>query len=1077
MKKLFLLFLLISASAIYAQSLKITGVVLDSKGLSIPGATISAADGSTTSDFDGKYTITVRNSKAVLKFSFIGFKTQIVEVGSNRVINVTLQDELNTLDEVVVIGYGTQKRSSVTGSVAKYQNEKLDEMAVSRVDQALQGKIAGVQITNTSSEAGADPKINIRGNVSINASNNPLVIVDGQPNQDGLGALNMSDVQSVEVLKDAASAAIYGSRGANGVIIVTTKTGKAEKVKFNFKYQTGVRNVYDLYPMMTSSEYVQSLYDERDLKALDPSVDPKSNIIPSIQNNNAMWLIEQELFGGQGVDYQDEVIRTGQYRMVGFTASGGTKSSDYYVSFGYNGDEGMMINSNFEKYNFRTKLNVDLSKRVKMNINLNPQYSIKERPAESFTNFYRFPSFLPKYHTAASAAFVSQDPKSSFKNIKEGDVAQPRHFANLTYPDVNHVYMQGILPDGTEWLPRSGNPFSSSNNNPYGSMVNQSNIQEDYRFQGAINLTFNILPGLDFKTMGSTYFKYTDGLDWDNTNATGDGIANSAIYTKNTFLDLLSENTLNYKKDIGDHSFSILAGFTAETTRTKNQLILAQNFPNDEIRNLSSALTIFQPVPDDRTYTGSKGSNFKTGLLSYLSRVNYSYQDKYIFSASIRADGSSYFGPGNKWGYFPAASLGWNVSKENFLKEADWLSKMLFRASYGVSGNNRIQDFLFVDALYAANYPLGATTGTVAAGLAPNTSIQANSDITWESTYQTNLGLDLSLLRNRISMSLDVYQSTTDELLLYQPAMGFTGVKQGVVNIGSMKNMGVEFELTTTNIINRNFKWTTTGNFAHTENEVQELGNEEYIRTLGERNEVYQARPGDPLIQYLGFATNGVWLSQQEIDDAKADGYTSNLANYWQPGGLKLVDTDGNKVIDNDDRVVIGNPYPTFIWGLTNNFTYKAFDLSFAFQGSQGGELINGDANYNETKRFNKNYNTNRWISPMFPGDGQTPYDVAGFNWMLTDYVVEDASYVALRDVTIGFNMPSDQIKKIGLKGMRLYFSGQNLWYLSGSNYRGLNPEGRNTSGDYYSSTLIDGYQRGAFPISRTVLFGLDLNF
>ena len=1066
MKKLFLLFLLICTSVINAQTggIKITGTVVDEKGLTIPGATVTSADGSTTTDMDGKYTIVVKNAKDALKFSFIGFTTKILPIGSNRTINVKLIEELSTLDEVVVVGYGTQKRSSVTGSVAKYQNEKLDEIAVSRVDQALQGKIAGVQIINTTSEVGADPKINIRGNVSINASNNPLVIVDGQPNQDGLGSLNMSDVQSVEVLKDAASAAIYGSRGANGVIIVTTKSGKSDKVKYNFKYQTGVRNVYDTYDLLTSSEYVQLLYDERDLKKLDPSVDQTKNTIPSLQNNNAMWLVEQELFGGKGTDYQDEAIRTGQYRMAGLSASGGSKTTRYYVSLGYNGDEGVMVHNNFEKYNFLTKLNIELSKRVKLDINLNPQYSERERPQESFTNFYRFPSFLPTNHSAASAAFVNQNPL--WASIKEGDVAQPRHFANLIYPSMG---MTGLLPDGTIMAPRSANPFSSSNNNPVGSVNNQSNVQKDYRLQGALNLTFNILPGLDFKTMGSMFYKYTDQLIWANTNATGDGVANTGTYINNSFMDLLSENTLSYKKDIGNHSVSVLAGFTAETTRTKNQQVRGQNYPSDDIRNLSSALLI------DKANT--TGFNYKTGLLSYLGRANYAYKDKYMAMVSVRADGSSYFGEGNKWGYFPAASIGWNMSKESFLDQADWLSKMLFRASYGVSGNNRIGDFLFVDSFVSTSYPIGSGNGIPSAGLSPNPSIQANADITWESTYQTNLGLDLAFFKNRVTMSIDAYQSKTDKLLLYQPAMAFTGVKQGVVNIGSMNNKGVEVELSTTNIRNNNFKWTTSANFSHTENKVRELGSEQYIRTLGERNEIYQSKPGDPLIQYYGFKTDGVWLSQADIDKAKADGYTSSLSNFWIPGGLKLVDVNGDKKIDNDDRTIIGNPYPNFIWGLTNNFTYKAFDLSFSFQGSQGGELINGDANYNESKRYNKAYTNNRWVSPMFPGDGKTPYDTTGFNWMLTDYVVEDASYIALRDVSVGFNMPTKEVEKFGLKGMRLYLSGQNLLYFSGSDYRGLNPEARNTSGTFYSSTLIDGYQRGAFPISRTVLFGLDLNF
>jgi TonB-dependent starch-binding outer membrane protein SusC len=1065
MKKPILLFLLIFASISNAQTgSKVTGTVVDSKGLSIPGVTVTSDLNSVSTDFDGKYSITVKNSKSILKFTFVGFETQLVPVGKEKTINVVLKESLSTLDEVVVIGYGTQKRSSVTGSVAKYQNEKLSELAVSRVDQALQGKIAGVQVINTSSEAGADPKINIRGAVSINASNNPLIIVDGQPNQDGLGALNMADVQSVEVLKDAASAAIYGSRGANGVIIVTTKSGKTDKVKFNFKYQTGVKNAYEIYPMMTSSQYVQLLYDEREMKKLDPTVNQAINTIPNASNNNAQWLLEQEFFGGSGTDYQKEALRTGLFKMVGFNASGGTKGTKYYVSLGYNGDEGMQINSNFEKYNFLTKLNIELSKRVKLDINLNPQYSTKENPSENFTNFIRYPSFLPVYHTAQSAAFVAQNPQ--WASLKLGDPAHPRHFANLTYPSMG---MSGILPDGTIMKPANANPFSSAQNNPVTSVLNQSITQDDYRLQGAVNLSINILPGLDFKTMGSMFMRYTDGLNWSNTNATGDGLANRGIYTKNSLVDLLWENTLMYKKEIGKHSFDAVVLYSAQKTRTKNEQITGLSYPSDDVRNLSSALTIEKAT--------TTGLNYKDGLLSYMGRLNYSFNDKYVLSMSMRADASSYFGQGNKWGYFPAGSVGWKLHKESFFNNADWLSKLLLRASYGASGNNRIGYFLYEDTFVSTSYPLGAGTGAPVGGLSPNPILQGNSDITWETTYQTNLGLDLSLWKNRANLNVDVYQSNTQALLLYQPSMAFTGVTQAITNIGSMNNKGIEIELSTTNIANKNFKWTTQANFSHTENEVRELGKEQFIRTLGERNEVYQAKPGDPLIQYYGFQTDGVWLSQAQIDEAKAAGITSNLANLFIPGGLKLVDVNGDKKIDNDDRTIIGNPYPDFIWGMTNVFTYKAFDLSFSLQGSQGGELINGDANYNETKRYNTNYNENRWVSAMFPGDGKTPYDTNGFNWMLTDYVVEDASYAVLRDVTVGFNMPSEYVKKFHLNGMRLYFSGQNLYYYSPNSYRGINSEGRSTSGAFYGSSLIDGYQRGAFPIARTVVFGLDINF
>lgn len=1058
MKKPILLFLLIFTSIIYAQTdkLKISGRVIDEKGMPIPSVSVNFENTGISTDIEGKYSINVKNSKSVLKFSFIGFEPQIVVVGKNKIIDITLKESASALDEVVVIGYGTQKRSSVTGAVSKYKNEKLEEVAVSRLDQALQGKIAGVSVQNTSSEAGSDTKISIRGIGSINAASSPLIVIDGQPVPDGLSALNMADVESVEVLKDAASAAIYGSRGSGGVILVTTKSGKSDKVRYSFKYSSGVKSAYSTYPIMSSTEYVERLFAERDLKATDPSVNQATNTISS--NNRATYVIEQDMLGGKGIDYQDEVLQTADFKNIQLSATGGSKTVRYFISGGYNGDEGVMIKNNFEKYNFRSKLDVDLSNKLKLSVNLNPSFSTKETPSENFTNFIRYPSFLPIYHNEATAAFVHQNPQ--WAAVKAGDFAHPRHFNLLNY--------SGVMPDGTNWGPALASPFNSAQNNPMASLLSQEITTDEYRFQGSAALTYTILPGLDFKTMASAYMNYGKRFEWADRNATGDGIVNKGVYINNTLIDLLSENTLNYKKTFGEHSLEALLGYTAQKTRTERTQTTGQDYPSDNIRTLNNASIIDK--------AGTFGSIVESGLLSYLARVNYAYKSKYLLSASFRTDGSSYFGPGHKWGNFPAASAGWVVSKEEFMSKADWLSKLTLRASYGASGNNRILDYGFVDLLTSANYSLGGGTGSSVSGQAPTSTILANPDLTWESTYQTNLGLDLSLLKNRINLTVDVYQSKTDKLLLQQANMALTGVPLFWNNIGSMNNKGYEFELSTTNVKTRDFKWTTSANFSHTENRVRELGSEAYLRNQGERTEVYQSKVGDPLVQFYGFKTDGVWLSQKQIDAAKASGLTSSLANLFIPGGLKLVDLNGDNIIDNDDRTIIGNPYPDFTWGITNNFTYKSFDLSFTFQGVQGGDLINGDPNYNETKQRNTNYNTNRWLSEMYPGDGKTPYETAGFNWMLTDYVVEDASYFALREVNIGFNFPESMYKQLGLSSLRLYSSGQNMYFHSAKGYRGINPEGRSTSG-VYGTSLIDGYQRGSFPIPKTVIIGIDINF
>ncbi len=1058
---LLLMFLLLASTSAISQKV-ITGKVTNKDtGEPMQGVSVLASKSKTgtATSADGTFSINVKPGTASLLFSFVGFIAQSIQIGENQTINVALEVDLKESAEVVVIGYGTQKRSDVTGAVSKYKNERLDETPVARLDQALQGRIAGVTVQNTSSEAGAAPKIQVRGISSINAGGSPLIVVDGQPIPDGLAYVNMADVESVEVLKDAASAAIYGSRGASGVILVTTKQGKPDKPKYNFKYSRGAKTEYKRYDIMTTSEYTELLFSEAALKALDPSITPPTGTAIATNAERAAYIIEQTLMGGKGTDWQDESLRTGAFQNIQLSASGGKKDMKYFVSGGYQSDEGMMNKSMYERFNLRTKLDIDLGKKVKLGLNLNPSFAKRQSPSENFTNFYRYPSFLPVYHNDSTAARVNT--RAQWANIRPGDFAQPRHFSS--------IYYSGTMPDGSLWVPTgTSDPFSSAQNTPRSSVLNQDVDSKEYRLQSAADLTIKILPGLEFKTLASAYINYTNQLNWANRNATADGVVSKGVYIDNTYIDLLSENTFNYKKVAGDHSFTALAGFTYQRTDISRQQTTGLDYPSDDIRTLNNATSVDK--------AGTFGTKNQIGLISYLGRVNYSYKGKYLLTANFRADGSSYFAPGNKWGYFPSVSAGWIVSDEAFMSNVSWIDKLKFRASYGVSGNNRIQDWAFLDLMQSNNYPLGSGNGNSSTGQGSSPTIAGNGNVTWESTFQTNLGLDAAFLKNRLNLSVDVYTSKTDQLLLQQSAMDFTGVPQFWNNIGSLRHEGLEVELSSTNILTKQFKWTTSANFSMVRNEIIELGQEAYLLNQGERTEVYQNKVGDPLIQYLGYKTDGVWLSQADIDAAKAKGLTSSLSNVFIPGGLKLVDVNGDNVLDTKDRTIIGNPYPDFTWGLTNNFNYKSFDFTFTFQGVQGGELINGDANYNESRRMMRVFTNNRWLSPMNPGDGKTPYSTAGFNWMLTDYVVENASYWALRDLNFGYTLPGKVAKAMKMSSLRLYFAAQNLYFHMADNYRALNPEGRSNGGPY-ASTLIDGYQRGSFPVPKTFVFGIDLNF
>jgi len=1062
--KCLLIILLLGGGAVVAQKRTITGKVINQNGNDpLLGVNVLAdkQKGGSATKADGTYSISVDKRSTVLIFSYVGFASQTVLIGDKTNIDVALVPANTTGEEVVVIGYGSQKRSNVTGAVSKYQNEKLDETPSSRLDQALQGKIAGVQIQNVSSEAGSDPKVQIRGLTSITAGASPLVVVDGHPVPDGLAFVNMADVQSVDVLKDAASSAIYGSRGSGGVIMITTKSGKANKTKYSLKVSTGLKSAYELYPMLTTTEYTNLLFYEAALKKLDPSIPPPTLTQIANTNERGAYIIEQQFMGGKATDWQDQAIRNASTKNIQLNVSGGNSAVKYFISGGYQNDQGMMYHSEYERFNVRAKIDAQLSKRIKFTFNVNPNYIKRERPSVNYIDFVRFQSYLPVYLDETLAAFVRQDPQ--WADVKAGDFAQARYFNGRVY--------SGIMPDGSNWVNTAAvSPFNTSNNTPKSVMETRTIKSNDYRLTASGDLTINLMKGLDFKSLASVYMSYANTVDFAKRNSSRAGEINRGQYNKKIYIDLLSENTLTWTKQIKNHSLVLLGGFTVQKTSTELDQAVGLDYPSDNVTTLNNALIIEQGA------TSTYNTIYREGLVSYLGRVNYGFKDKYLLSASIRADGSSHFAPGHKWSNFPAVSVGWVASKEKFLANVKWLNNLKLRGSYGLTGNNKIQPWAWIDLLYAANYVTGAGNGTSGPGYVPSRDYLANRPITWERTFQFNGGLDVSLFNNAVSLTMDIYQTKTEKLLLNQAILSFTGAPSTANNIGSMKNNGIELELITNNLRRKDLRWSTTANFAHTRNKVTELGGENFLLNQGERTELYINKVGDQLIQFYGYKTDGVWLSQADITAAQAAGLTSSLSNVFVPGGLKLVDVNGDKVIDANDRVVIGNPFPDFTWGLTNNVVYKNFDLSFMFQGSQGGSLVNGDPNYNETKRYNKNYLENRWVSPMFPGDGKTPYSTVGFNWMLTDYVIEDASYMALREILVGYTFPDKLVKKARLSSFRVYFSAQNLYFKTASNYRGINVEGRSQSGPY-ATPLVDGYQRGSFPMAKTYQLGIDLNF
>ncbi len=1052
-------FLFLSSITAFAQPATVTGTVSDvqtGEPLAYLSVNVEGTNTQAITDENGAYSIRVNNPATdKLVFSYIGYETQTIAVNNALNVNAKLTQSAVQLDELVVVGYGVQKKSHLTGAISKFQDERMSEIPVATVEQALQGKIAGVNIQNTTSEAGVAPQIRVRGMGSISADSAPLVVVDGIPVPDGLNSVSASDIASIEVLKDAASASIYGSRAANGVIMVTTKSGQVAKPKYTASASVGVKSLMRTYDIMNVSDYTNLLYSEAALRAADPLwTGPKPNLISD--SEAALYIIGTQLYGEDYNWQQSALNDLATIQNYQLSVSGGTKEVKYYLSGNYTSDQGIMQHSAYDKFTFRAKLDATLSKYVKVGANISPSFSTRERPGSNFTDFTRWYPGMQPWHNDVTAAFTGK---------KAGDWAQVGDFKDRRYT--------GIMPDGS-LFDKVTSPSSSSNQNPKSVLERIIRNQDDYRLSSSAYINIEPIPNLVLRSTLSNYVTYTESTEFRQKEASKAGDPNKSYYTNKLYVDILSETTLSYTKAFGRHEISGMLGFSYDRANVKTAGIGGMNFPTDDVRTINAATEILiEETGTRRTYTEIAAPRV---LISYLGRLNYSFSDKYLASVSLRADGSSSFGPENRWGWFPSASLGWRLSEEDFMKEIDWISQLKLRASWGVTGNDNIPAYAYTDLLYNANYITGAGTGNVVSGLAPNASTLGNRAISWEQTYEYDYGFDLSLWKDRAGMTFDYYYGITDKLLLQQSAMAISGYDQYWNNIGRIRNLGCEVEVHGYIFDNKDFKWNISANLSLNRNKLIDLGGEPYQFNYGERSEVYAAFLGQPSIQYYGYKTDGVWLSDQQIADWRAAGNTNASEVVVAAGGMKVTDTNGDKKLDANDRVVLGSPFPDFTWGVTNTFKYKNFDLNILFQGVQGVDIVNGDIYYNEFKKYERTYVKNRWVSPSNPGDGKTPYFTNGMTVMLTDYCVEDGSYIALRDVTLGYTLPKKAAEKIYLKGLRAYFAAQNLLYFFASDYRGLNPEAMSNTGTY-SSPLMSGYQRGAFPIQRTFSVGLELNF
>jgi len=1044
---------------------ELTGQVVNAEnGNSLPGVNVvvKGTTNGTSTNANGRFSLTVADDAQTLVFSFVGFEKQEVPIGNRTEFNIQLQPAVESLENVVVVGYGTQQNKDVTGSISSVGSDKLENVPVTSFEGALQGRIAGVNISETTGEPGATPQIKVRGTGSISAGNSPLFVIDGlpitkntdlqgnlfrrraaftPPKANPLATLNPNDIQSIDVLKDASAAAIYGSRGSNGVILITTKKGAHQgQPQIRFSSYAGVQNAMNIPDMMDSEELIAYTKDSRNnyyLQEYNPTdpASPNYNQNYSPDNNagrpaDDFALIPNKYvnWDGTNTDWLDLVFSPASLSNYNLSVSGGSQDITYYLSGGYYNQNGIVEGSGFDRYTLKANLVADLSDRFQIGANING----------AFTKHDRLPT---------SAPYFARPPGIVYSAMVHSPVIKP----NNSDGTPNQLNGQSYLGGGT-----------TSASNPLAIMQAVSDNIDNNRLFGNLFAQFDITPELYFKTfVGGDLNSYQREFYRGNTllYRTATEPEPYAQQSSAEGLNWVWENTLNYSTNFGeDHQFKALIGYTAQKETDKQNSVIAQNFPDDQVKTVNGGVIV-----------GGSGQETQWSLVSMLARINYNFKSRYLLTATIRSDRSSRFGSDNQTGIFPSVSLGWRIANEPFMQSADFLSQLKLRASYGLTGNFLIPNYGSISLLGESNYVLN---NQEVSGLGPSTL--GNSELSWETTRQLDVGLDFSFLNDRIYGSTDFYYSRTKDLLLEVTIPSALGFQSALTNIGEVENKGFEFSVTSRNTVGT-FQWSTDLNFSTNRNEVLALGPKgDAILSAGAAGIRHITRVGDAIGSYYGYVVDGIYQSQQEINNSPTD----TQAPDPRPGDFKFKDVNGDGQITPDDRTVTGSYFPDFTYGMTNRFYYKNFDLSVFIQGVQGRQILNltdrhmknGEANFNSYAIEN-----DRWISPSQPGNGEIPRAdrnsaLHGNNNRPSSYQVEDGSYVRIKNVTLGFNLPTKWLDGAAQK-VRIYVQGTNLFMFTP--YRGFNPEVNLQAG----SSLTPGEDYGAYPLSRTITAGIDITF
>ncbi len=994
----------------------ISGKVVDEAGTGLPGVSVvvKGTQTGTTTDTGGAFRLDLpENATQILIFSFVGYTTKEVNVGSQSVLTVNMVPEDKSLQEIVVVGYGQVKKTDLTGSVTTIPVDEIKKVAVTSLDQALQGRAAGVQITQNSGAPGGATTIRIRGGNSIQGDNEPLYVIDGIPFKNEtsnsgssfnvLSTLNPSDIESMAILKDASSTAIYGSRGANGVVIITTKRGKAGKSTINFDSYYGVQQVRRKYPLMNAREYAAFVNDAN-----------------TNEGRNAVYTPQQVEAFGKGTDWQDEIFRTAPMYNYQLSMSGGDEKTQYAISGGYYKQNGIVTNSDFDRYSFRVNLDRKLTNKIKIGNSLTVNRTL--------TNQSRTDG------TVGSAGLVTS--------------------AALQFPSILPVYNQ----DGTYLMNSPELNFTADN--PAALARDSKNKNTAYRVFGNVFGEYQILDGLSFKVVLGI-----DGIIQKQASylprSVSSGLSQGGVgsISNGQSITWLNENLLTYTKTFNKiHNLTALVGYTQQVNNSESSYAASRNFVNDNLGtgNLGSGSVALVPSSGIGTW----------GLESYLGRINYGFNEKYLLTASFRADGSSRFGANKRYGFFPSMALAWRASEENFIRNIKSISDLKVRATIGSTGNqDGIGNFPAYSLLGTQNYVLGNVVST---GIGPNQI--ANPDLSWETTTQSDVGIDLGLFGNRITVTADAYLKRTKDLLLAVTIPSSSGFSSAIKNLGKVENKGFELSISSHNLDGA-FKWNTDFNYAINRNKILDIGGAPQI-FAGDVANIAQSvnsgiiRVGEPLGSFYGYVTDGLYQSADELT-ALVD------ASARKPGDRRYKDLNGDKKIDDNDRMIIGRAQPKFIGGISNTFSYKGLDLTVFFQGVYGNKILN--ANRFELEYLNGTTNQdrdmlNRWTPTNTNTDIPRASTTRPANRISTRQI-EDGSYLRLKNVQLAYNLPASVTKSIHVQGIRFYVTAQN--YLTWTKYSGYDPEVNR----FGQESRSQGFDYASYPAAKTLIFGLNVNF